>query len=98
MIEENATRAYLISMSRCKIGDLVRYSLDDVADEFGSYPSHAILGIVIEIKKIVDVRGIKGQRSLVTVFWSDGSVGLMSDDEPRVFELLTLTGSCFIHE
>ena len=85
-------------MSRCKIGDLVRYSLDDVADEFGSYPSHSIFGIVIDIKKVVDVRGIKGQRSLMTVFWSDGSSGFVADDEPRMFELLTLTGSCFIHE
>jgi hypothetical protein len=85
-------------MSRCKIGDLVRYSLDDVQDEFGSYPSHSIFGIVVEIKKVIDVRNTHGQRSLITVFWSDGTSGFVTDDEPVVFELLSLTGSCFIHE
>ena len=77
-------------MSACKIGDLVRYSLDDVKDEFGVSPSVEILGLVIDETCVVDSDDGDRKYSYLTIFWSDGSLSYSSYESVPLLERLTI--------
>jgi prepilin-type processing-associated H-X9-DG protein len=82
-------------MSKYKVGDLVRYCIDDARGEDGLFPSFIDYGIVIARKTIVDPHKIHRHNSYLTVLWADGTLGHVADNDFTVIELLNLTGSQF---
>lgn len=80
-------------MSRYKIGDLVRFCVDDAKDELGLSPSYADYGMIIGKKTVLDTKGFSGSQSYLIVMWSDGSLGHVRDDDFTVLELLNLADS-----
>jgi hypothetical protein len=80
-------------MSKYKVGDLVRYCIDDAKGEDGLFPSFIDYGIVIARKTVIDPLKIHGHNSYLVVLWADGSLGHVVDDDFTVLELLSLSGS-----
>jgi hypothetical protein len=80
-------------MSFYKIGDLVRYALSDVKDEFGVMPAYEVIGLVINETRVVDITSENQQWSYLTILWSDGSLSHAPahQDGSLVLELLTIT-------